>query len=61
MTEKTQKPARKIVQLAVAQETEWHKDCVFCLADDGTLWSLTCPDGNERWAQLPPIPQDDAP
>lgn len=50
-----QKPARKIVQIAIgATERE---DSFAALCDDGTAWHLVVNKPDPTWFQLPPIPQ----
>ena len=48
---------RKVVQIAVVQESETAQPAVLALDDDGTVWvgslmSKTTP----CWRQLPPLP-----
>lgn len=58
MTEQTQKPGRKTVQISAIPGTEYSHACIYALCDDGSLWASVNSDG---WTKLPPIPQEDAP
>lgn len=57
MTEQTQKPGRKIVQICAIPGTEYSHCCIYVLCDDGSLWAAV---NAGEWTKLPPIPQDDA-
>lgn len=54
--------ARKIVQIAVRQESESMLPAVYALASDGTVWGIASM-GNDavRWFCLPALPQEDKP
>lgn len=49
---------RKIIQIAIAPETESTIAVLYALCDDGTLWALV--DNNtSEWEAVKPIPQDE--
>lgn len=48
-----QKPARKIIQIAAAEDPQGGDTHIVALCDDGTLWGMM----NGQWYQMPGIPQ----
>lgn len=54
---------RKIVQVAVAPETERYSRGMFAVADDGTAWAATVGYAGvwSNWEQLPPLPPIEEP
>ena len=51
---------RKVVQIAVAPEGDTSWPVLAALADDGTVWVMSIPYGDQpgiEWFPTPPLPQ----
>lgn len=49
---------RKVVQIAVKNESDSYFAELFALTDDGNIYSAKLMSSYEPWEKLPPIPQD---
>lgn len=49
---------RKVIQIAVTQDTEDQYGQLFALADDGSIWILDLDGKDTQWGRVPNLPQD---